>query len=526
MRRFQEDILTYEQQIGKRDIQSRRLFNTYVTAGGKLPERRANETAEAYLKRVQAFHRAANERFQTSSSSSSSRSSVGTCPICQGDMYNEQDLLPLHNYLRCTKCFGAKFIERGNTMEECDCRTNIEGRKHYCHRTCIEGQGKYLYSLRNKSPQFRRCPLCRETIHFDENTWTLLPPSIAIGFNERNYPMLHALIDADPTLINVPDEHGNTPLHRLLLEGIEQGEEGKTHEENKLIIRGRINFLQFLLRQDCDLELQNNRGDTPLHILFSFMSPRLINRFGLPSNDPTFVDEWETIRNNQGQNIFDIDTTDYFRRAFRKRKRKSPSDNDGSGSSSSSSSPVFDLTVFQDDATVYGPTEEQIIERKVHKQFRKQLRKRKNHLRNNNNKDDWKTVLDSDDEYQKILQDRKRVLQQTLEKHRQDKAYKEAQRMDALKQNNKKPSKKQKVGNDNTEDNRREEEDARRHAIWDRIATLRREIRDRARNKTINHKDANKYMKQLDTVRSITNLGEAERQLKKITEEVYGALKS
>ena len=86
--------------------------------------------------------------------------------------------------------------------------------------------------------------------------------------------------------------------------------------------------------------------------------------------------------------------------------------------------------------------------------------------------------------------------------------------MDALKQNNKKPppSKKQKVGNDNTEDNHREEEDARRHAIWDRIATLRREIRDRARNKTINHKDANKYMKQLDS-HQIEQVGKQMRKM-------------
>lgn len=522
MRRFKGDILIREHQTGFRDIHTRRMYNAYLAAGAKIPKRRVGESPEDYIKRVQAFHRAQNNQrvVTTTASSSSSRRSNGQCPICLDEMYEDQrqnqQIIPLHQYLRCTKCYGAQFIERDGIMQECDCQTDIESRKHYCHRACIEGPGKYLSSLRNKSPQYQRCPLCRETIHFNRDTLTLCQPSIAIGFRERNYPMLRSLIRADPSLVNVTDDNGNTPLHRLLLEGIEQGERGKTPEENKLIVIGRMNFLEFLLDQDCDLMVQNNDGNTPLHILFSLMSLPLIHRFRLPHDNSDFIDEWKNIQNKEGQNIFDLDTTEYFRRAFRKRKKQSrDGGNNNRRSSRTPSPPVIDMTVFQEGVNIYAPSEEEKIKAEVNEQFRKLLRKRKRQL---HRRYGHLETLDSDEIYQKLLKDKERTLESRLEKYKQDRAYEEAKRMDALKHRQKKkpvpPTKKP------VETIPHDAEDQRRRALWNRITGIRQRIRIGVRNKKIRFADANTYMAQLDTVRALDTLEEAERRLEEIIKKV------
>jgi hypothetical protein len=232
--------------------------------------------------------------------------------------------------------------------------------------------------------------------------------------------MLQSLIQADPSLVNVTDDNGNTPLHRLLLEGIEQGERGKTPEENKLIVTGRMNFLDFLLGQECDLIIQNNDGNTPLHILFSLMSLPLIHRFQLPRDNSDFIDEWKTIQNKEGQSIFDLDTTDYFRRAFRKRKKRSRDGGNNNSSSRIPSPPVIDMTVFQEGVNIYAPSEEEKIKAEVNEQFRKLLRKRKRQLHGH------LETLDSDEIYQKLLKDKERTLESRLEKYKQDRAYEEA----------------------------------------------------------------------------------------------------
>ena len=262
--------------------------------------------------------------------------------------------------------------------------------------------------------------------------------------------------------------------------------------------------------------VQNNDGNTPLHILFSLMSLPLIHRFRLPRDNSDFIDEWKTIQNKEGQSIFDLDTTEYFRRAFRKRKKRSrDGGNNNSSSSRTPSPPVIDMTVFQEGVNIYAPSEEEKIKAEVDEQFRKLLRKRKRQL---HRRYGHLETLDSDEVYQKLLKDKERALESRLETYKQDRAYEEAKRMDALNQQKKKPV--SPPTQKPVETSTHEEEDQRRHALWNRITGLRQQIRIGVRNKKISFADANTYMAQLDTVRALNTLEEAEGQLEEIIKKV------
>jgi len=463
MKRFYRDILKSEKHHGFKDIIARRLYNQLLTAGGKRPKKMADESNQDYMVRLQEYNRQRAQIFLDSDSEDSSdsdsedssdddseddvREILGECPICRDVMYEGVGVLPLHPYLRCTKCYGAQWIEDGGGLTECDCNMHRNtSAMHYGHVACL---GPWFQEFQHKSDD-PTCPYCREPVDGvfvegvegnDGGQYEVRPPTMDIGFQRRNYRMLRSLIEDNPNLAQVQDDNDDTPLHRLLREGFDQAEEGLNPQQKRYAQQGRATFLRDLIPRS-DLSAQNADGNTPLHILFGLgFTDRIVNLFNLGARN---LDTVVGLRNNDGETILDLDKGNYLRtlkRRKRKRERQQREGVSGSGDGASSStpiSPVMDLTLFQDDTlqTMYEPhvqdKEKEAILQQVHDRFRKKLRKRRRQLINEHagDEDFDESVLENDNEFNSILAAKKKEEEDAVILLEQRREYQKASEVD------------------------------------------------------------------------------------------------
>ena len=79
--------------------------------------------------------------------------------------------------------------------------------------------------------------------------------------------------------INAKDKEGFTPLHETIFAGVPWGEKWKSVVANQESYEGRQEFISFLVGRGAEVNSRNNKGETPLHILVTYMSEKLLVLF-------------------------------------------------------------------------------------------------------------------------------------------------------------------------------------------------------------------------------------------------------